>query len=51
MCAFLGMTVLWYCVILGISFYRFFPGPFPLIIMIVIVIVIIIIIIIIVVVA
>lgn len=28
MCAFVGMTVSWYYVILGISFYRFFLPPF-----------------------
>lgn len=46
MSAFVGMTVSWYYVILGISFYRFFlPLIFmiPLIIMVIIVIVIIII--------
>ena len=46
MSAFVGMTVSWYYVILGISFYRFFLPlviMIPLIIMIIIVIVIIII--------
>ena len=46
MSAFVGMTVSWYYVILGISFYRFFLPlivMIPLIIMVIIVIVIIII--------
>lgn len=43
MSAFVGMTVSWYYVILGISFYRFF---FPLIIMIPIIIMVIIVIVI-----